>query len=105
MGIEEKPSRNEDEYFAKVNAELLKAQREKLDAERAAAKRESDKQTHYMKCPKCGSDLQEESHGPIKIDRCTNCSGVWLDSGELEIISQADESRGGGLFGLFSIKR
>ena len=32
MPIEQKPSRNEDEYFRKLDAELIKAQRAKLDA-------------------------------------------------------------------------
>jgi len=32
MPIKQKPSRNEDEYFRKLDAELIKAQRAKLDA-------------------------------------------------------------------------
>jgi hypothetical protein len=48
----EKPSRNEDEYFAKQDAELLKAQRARAEAERVAAER----RMHFMKCPKCGHD-------------------------------------------------
>jgi hypothetical protein len=50
-----KPTRSEDEYFVKQDAELIKQQRARLDAERARAERQS----HYMKCPKCGADLIE----------------------------------------------
>lgn len=85
---EEKPSRNEDEYFVKLDAELLKAQRAKLDADRLKQERE----IHLMKCPKCGADLAErEMHG-IKIDQCTECSGVWLDKGEMEMLLHSEES-------------
>jgi hypothetical protein len=99
MPTEEKPSRNEDEYFAKVNADLLKTQRAKLDEERAKTEREARKQTHYMKCPKDGGDLKEESFQQVKIDRCTECGGVWLDAGELDMMSHVDQGRRSGFFG------
>ena len=35
MATEEKPSRNEDEYFAKLNAELIKERRAALDTARS----------------------------------------------------------------------
>lgn len=105
MPTEEKPSRNEDEYFAKADAELLKAQRARLDAERAAAEKEERRKAHYMKCPKCGEDLREEAHGHIMIDRCSNCGGVWLDAGELELAGRTGRPSGSFLGGLFSRTR
>ena len=88
----EKPSKNEDEYFVKQDAELLKAQRAKLDAERAAASR----QQHLGKCPRCGADLNEQEHGPVHIDVCPDCNGMWLDNGEFEILLRAQEGAVGG---------
>ena len=85
---EEKPSRNEDEYFVKLDAELLKAQRAKLDADRLRQERE----IHLMKCPKCGAELAERDMHGIKIDQCTECSGVWLDKGEMEMLLHSEES-------------
>ena len=85
---EEKPSRNEDEYFVKMDAELLKAQRAKLDADRL----KQERAIHLMKCPKCGADLAERDMHGIKIDQCTECSGVWLDKGELEMLLHSEES-------------
>ncbi len=76
----EKPSRNEDEYFARQEAELLEKQR--LAAGSAAA--EAERRSHFMKCPKCGHDLEAVHYESLTIDRCTNCAGVWLDPGELE---------------------
>jgi uncharacterized protein len=76
----EKPSRNEEEYFARRDAELLRQQREA--AQRAAM--DAERRSHYMKCPKCGYDLiTSEWHG-VQIDQCTNCHGIWFDAGEAE---------------------
>lgn len=96
--MDNKPSRNEDEYFAKLDAELIKEQRAKLDEERAAQART----VNLMKCPKCGADLREESYHHVKIDVCPDCKGVWLDYGELDMVTKIDDnSVSGFLRGLF----
>ena len=81
---EEGPSRNEDEYFAKQDAELIKQMRAKLDAERQQAERKQA----LMKCPKDGSDLKEVEMGNVHVDVCSECGGMWLDAGELELLRQ-----------------
>jgi RNase P subunit RPR2 len=78
----DKPSKNEDEYFARRDAELLRQQRE--TARKSAA--EIERKTHYMKCPKCGYDLISGDWDGIQIDQCTNCHGIWCDAGEAEEI-------------------
>lgn len=90
----ETPSRNEDEYFARQDAELIKQMRAKLDQERSTIER----QAHYMKCPKCGADLKEEMHDHAKVDKCPECHGMWLDAGELDIMQQVHKSGGRDLF-------
>jgi hypothetical protein len=97
MAIEEKPSRNEDEYFAKRDAELLKAKRAQLDIERAKAAQAQ----FLMKCPKDGAELQEREFHKVKIDVCTQCKGVWLDPGELEMLAMVDRNPVKRLFGDF----
>jgi len=78
----DKPSRNEEEYFAKRDAELLRQQRATVQKSAADAERRS----HHMKCPKCGYDLiTGEWHG-IQIDQCTHCHGIWFDAGEAEAL-------------------
>ena len=67
----EKPSRNEGEYFAQQNAELLRKQREK----QAAAAAEAERKTHYMKCPKDGYDLAAASIHGVQIETCPHCGG------------------------------
>lgn len=95
--MSEKPSRNEDEYFVRREAELLKARRAELMANRA----EAERQTHYMKCPKDGFDLQAQTFHGVAVDTCTHCGGMWLDPGELELISKHDDHHGllGRVFG------
>jgi hypothetical protein len=80
----DKPSQNEDEYFARQDAELIKKQR----AERQKAEAAAERRSHYMKCPKCGSNLVAVDVGGVQIDRCPDCNGVWLDNGELDILKQ-----------------
>ncbi len=97
MAIEEKPSRNEDEYFARQDAELMKAKRAQLDAERAKAARSQNR----MKCPRDGADLKERVFHNVKIDGCPECNGVWLDQGELEILAMTDRNPVRRVFGDF----
>ena len=84
-----KPSQNENEYFARQDAEWLKAQRARLDVERAA----KDKaQTTAMKCPRCGGHLEERVYHDVRIDVCDGCRGVWLDRGELHMLAHVDDT-------------
>ena len=76
----EKPSRNEEEYFARRELELRqKSQSEALKAADLAAR-----QAHHMKCPKCGADLTTADYQGIHVERCPECHGVWFDAGEAE---------------------
>jgi uncharacterized protein len=84
----EHPTANEDEYFARQNAELIKGMRARLDADRVSRERHS----HYMKCPKCGADLQEVARGHVTIDICPECRGAWFDAGEVELMREASKN-------------
>ncbi|HKU62051.1 MAG TPA: zf-TFIIB domain-containing protein, partial [Gemmatimonadales bacterium] len=82
----DKPSRNEDEYFAQQNAELLQKQREL--ASKAAL--EAERKSHYMKCPKDGHDLASSEYHGVQIETCPHCGGMWLDAGELAVVAHED---------------
>ena len=90
----EKPSKNEDEYFALREAEILKARREA--AERAA--HDSERRAHLMRCPKCGGHLKTEAYHEIQVDRCPDCLGVWFDAGEAEILIRSESGTFGSIF-------
>jgi uncharacterized protein len=81
-----KPSSNEEEYFLKHEAQLAKERRAKLLEEEKAKERA----LHFMKCPKCGMDLETVAVGSVNVDKCTGCAGIWLDAGELEAIEAQD---------------
>jgi Zn-finger nucleic acid-binding protein len=43
-----------------------------------------------MSCPHCKEPLLALEWNAIEIDACLACGGVWLDSGELEMILEQD---------------
>lgn len=94
--MDEKPSRNEDEYFARQNADLIKEMRAKLDTDR----KKSD-QRQQLNCPRDGTELVETESENVKVDTCPKCKGVWLDAGELEQLRLVNRQRGvtGGVLG------
>lgn len=102
----EKPTKTEDEYFAKEDAEKSKRLREKISHETEQQEKERIQAICYMKCPKCGGALNEVSFRGIRIDRCSSCSGVWLDEGELEkLAGSEDKSVIADVLGLFGGKK
>ena len=84
------PSDKEDEYFMKLDQERLGKMRSSLNKKREEEFKLHRKDAHWMKCPKCGHDLEEISYQEVMIDRCTECKGVWLDHGELELLGKGD---------------
>lgn len=76
----------EDEYFLKEDLEKLKQLRAERDKARAAQAQDAKRSAHFMKCPKCGSDLKETHFRDIAVDVCTGCNGVWFDAGELDAL-------------------
>ena len=70
----------EDDYFRKLDQELLVALREKSAAEIEQVIRQYTR----MRCPKCGEPLKETPSRRVKIDACPGCGGIWLDKGEWE---------------------
>jgi uncharacterized protein len=92
----DKPSRNEEEYFAREELELRKRQRERAEQEA----QEAERRTHLMKCPKDGYDLATSTYHGVQIETCPHCGGMWLDAGELEAV--AHEERPGLFSRVFS---
>ena len=86
----EKPSDREDEFFIKMEAEKLETLRGDLDKKRKEEQKLKRKETHWMKCPKCGTDLAETNFENVMIDKCPDCKGIWLDSGELELLTKCE---------------
>ncbi len=96
----QKPSESEEEHIARMEYERLK----KLEVEKhkrlAGEEKKKLKELHYMRCPKCGMELIEIDYKEIKIDKCSECEGIWLDAGELEAVSKLEKT---GIDKLFSV--
>ena len=97
-----KPSEKEEEYFARQMFETKQKVEQEKQKKLAEAERQKAKELHHMKCPKCGMNLVEIDYKSIKVDRCSSCEGVWLDSGELAQIIKLEKGALDKLFSVFS---
>jgi uncharacterized protein len=74
----------EDAYFARMEFErkqkIIQEEQKKLEK----MMRKELKELHHMHCPKCGMKLIEIDFKGVKIDKCSECGGIYLDDGELD---------------------
>lgn len=92
----------EDQYFHKKDREALAKLREQAETQRSKLKAQNNQAQFWMKCPKCGSSLEEENYGAgILVNRCESksCGGVFLDGSELEMLLKAKTSLLQRIFG------
>ena len=82
----EKPTPIEEKYFLEEDEIIIQKLRTALNKKREKEFKKKCKETHWMKCPKCGSDLEEINYQNVMIDRCNECKGIWFDYGELDIL-------------------
>ncbi len=96
-----RPSEREAEYVARVEYE----KRKKLEEEKHKKMKEEEKkklkELHFMRCPQCGMELIEIDYKNIKVDKCSECEGIWLDAGELEAVAKLEKTGLDKLFGVF----
>ena len=45
-----------------------------------------------MLCPECREEMLILELNDVEIDFCSECSGIWLDEGELELLLQNSDS-------------
>jgi hypothetical protein len=90
----EKPSRNEDEYFAREDAEKLYRLHKERRKDEDQKKRDDEKAAHWMKCPKCGYDLEHIKFRGHTVDKCVRCGVTVLDQGELEALAGKEQAGG-----------
>ena len=83
----------EEAYFYKLNKELIERRRKELDAKKIEMTDQSNN-PNWMKCPKCGDQMEEVVLSLIKIDKCVKCRGIYFDDGELQILLDSQEPKG-----------
>lgn len=84
----------EEEYFYRRNRELIEKRREELDEKKAEEDKVERRSEHWMKCPKCGGDMEEIDLAHILVDKCKECQGIFFDHGELETLLESKEQEG-----------
>jgi len=88
--LDERRQGLEEEYFHRKNQEAI----EKLRAKMRLAAQAKEAGTSSMKCPRCDEGtLKEIFIEEVPLDTCDKCAGVWLDSGEMEKLTQTDIAR------------
>lgn len=96
-----KPSEREEEYFKRLefeNKKKVEEERQKVMAEKEKAQL---RELHFMHCPKCGMNLIEIDYKGVKVDKCSSCEGIWLDAGELEMVSEKEKGFMDNFFKVF----
>jgi len=99
----DKPSDREEEFFARQEFERRKKTEEEKRKKMVEEERKKLKELHHMHCPKCGMNLIEIDYKGIKVDKCSGCEGIWLDSGELETVVKAEQKDKGFLDKMFTV--
>ena len=87
----EKPSREEDDYFARQEYEKLRDLANRKKEGMAEDDEVAQKELHWMHCPKCGLELQEVEFRGVQVDTSFACKGMFLDGGEVEKILAHEE--------------
>ena len=91
-----------DAWFNKNEKELIRlamdrARRKKKEEHLRQEKEGKNrlKELHWMKCPKCGHDMEIIIIEEIKVDKCSNCEGIYFDAGELDelLLKRAEQRR------------
>jgi len=71
-------------YFKEEEIKQLREFREKAKKDSEVKEIKERKALHWMKCPKCGQDMNEIDLEGIKVDKCPDCLGIFFDNEELE---------------------
>ena len=84
-------SDKENNWFKRYEKDLLEEAARKRDRrmQEAAAKHGQEaldklRAEHWLKCPKCGHDMQAMTLEGIEVENCTFCKGVYFDREEIE---------------------
>ena len=85
-------SANEDEHFKRQELEFRAKLRAAKEKESKAEQAEKERHLHWMKCPKCGQNLETTVLRDVEIEICGACGVIVLDHGELDALG------GGGSF-------
>lgn len=93
--------KTEDEWFARHERDLieeLKRERSRREAQLGALMKQEEakknKELHWQKCPKCGSDLFVIESGRLNME-CRICGGIFVERNDLEdaLLKKSEERK------------
>ena len=87
--IKKKVGKGIDSWFNKNEKDVIRLAKERADRIRKkelAKKKGKLREMHWMKCPKCGHDMEINIINKIEVDKCNTCEGIFLDAGELDAL-------------------
>ena len=91
-GFDDRRRGLEEEYFRRKEQEALEKLRAgQGDPAETPGEVPPAAATTALNCPRCHDPLVEINYSGVKLDRCANCKGWWLDAGELEQITTRDD--------------
>ncbi len=90
----------ENEYFAREDAERLRKLGWILRKQVVEAERQRLRSLHWMRCPRCGTQLHEVDYRGAIADLCLECHGVFLDERELARLHRPEH--GGVMSGILN---
>jgi protein-arginine kinase activator protein McsA len=95
MDLDKETRKQEDEYFARIEFEKRKKALEERHGRMKKEEKSRLKDQHWMHCPKCGMEMVEITFEGIKVDKCSECLGIFFDNGEVDQL--IDKNRPGFL--------
>ena len=86
-----KPSRLEDEYFVREDAERIRQLHYQEIRRLKEHEKEERRRQHQGYCPECGMLLVPEKIGDIVLHHCPSCGGAFLPRSSWEVLHKAGE--------------
>jgi ribosomal protein L32 len=74
----------EADYFIRENSVSRHRLSEERKREHKKAHDQELKALHFMKCPKCGHDLETKRLSYIDVDQCTSCGALVLAPDDID---------------------
>ena len=90
----EKPSNQEDEYFAREDAERMRKLHKEEMARLNRSEKEALQKLHERRCANCGALMVPERVEGAAILHCPACGGAFLDRRSWEFIHAQAEPHG-----------
>ena len=79
-----RPSKPENEYFVREDAESKRRLAFQVKKQLAAEELRRLKQTHWNRCPKCGLEMHQVKFRGVDVDVCFPCGGIYLERHDIE---------------------